>query len=336
MGEVAGLMRALVTGGGGFVGSHVALLLHRRGDEVTVLGRSAYPTLESQGIRAIRGDVRDGDLLAESFRGMDVVFHVAGIPGIWGDRRLFETVNVGGTRHVIAACRSAGVPRLVFTSSPSVVFGTEALCGVDESQPYPERYESVYSETKAAAEKLVLAANDGQLATVAIRPHMVWGPGDPNLIPRVIQRARQGRLIQVGDGSNLVDITYIDNCAAAHVLAADALRAGGACAGKAYFISQGEPVRFWPWLAEVLEAVGAPPARRTISYQAAHRIGAILEMVYRLLRLRGEPRMTRFLAGILAKSHYFSIDAARRDFGYEPAVSTEEGVRRLVASMTGD
>jgi nucleoside-diphosphate-sugar epimerase len=328
-------MRALVTGGGGFIGSHVAMCLHERGDEVTVLGRSAYPAIESRGIRAVRGDVRDGDLLAEAFRGMGVVFHVAAIPGIWGDRRLFETVNVGGTRNVIAACRSAGVPRLVFTSSPSVVFGIEALCGVDESQPYPERYESVYAETKAAAERLVLAANDTELATVSIRPHLVWGPGDPNLIPRVIERARQGRLVQVGDGSNLVDITYIDNCATAHVLAADALHVSAACAGKAYFISQGEPVRLWGWLSELLAAVGAPPVRRTISYSTARRVGGVLEAVHRLLRLRGEPRMTRFLAGQLAKSHYFRIDAARRDFGYVPAVSTGEGVRRLVAAMTG-
>lgn len=330
MGGVAGAMKALVTGGGGFVGGHIAVRLHERGDDVTVYGRSAYPNIEARGIRTMRGDVRDAARLTEACRGMDVVFHVAAIPGIWGPRRLFESVNVNGTRNAIAACQAAAVSRLVFTSSPSVVFGNESLCGVDESQPYPKRHESVYAETKAAAERLVLAANDDRLATVAIRPHLVWGPGDPNLIPRIVDRARRGRLVQVGDGTNLVDITHVDNCADAHVRGADALHIGASCAGRAYFISQGAPVRLWPWIAELLVALEVPPPKRTISHAAARRFGAICEILYALLRIRSEPPMTRFLADQLAKSHHFNIDAARRDLGYAPRVSTEEGLRRLI------
>jgi nucleoside-diphosphate-sugar epimerase len=223
--------------------------------------------------------------------------------------------------------------KLIHTSTPSVVFGEDDLCGVDESQPYPTRYLADYPETKAVAEQMVLAANSPNLATVALRPHLIWGPGDPHLIPRVIDRARRGRLVQVGDGKNLVDITYIDNAAEAHVLACDALAPGARCAGRAYFISQGEPVVLWLWLNEILTAVGAPNVIRTVSYRTARRLGAALEGLYRATRIITEPRMTRFLASQLAKSHYFNIEAARRDFGYRPRVIAAEGVRRLVASL---
>lgn len=261
---------------------------------------------------------------------MDAVFHVAAKAGVWGAARDFESINVDGTRNVVAACRAQGVPKLVYTSSPSVVFGRDDLCGVNESQPYPSRYLAAYPRTKAVAERMVLEANDPKLATVALRPHLIWGPGDPHLIPRVIDRARRGKLRQVGDGKNLVDITYIDNAAEAHVLAADALTTASACAGRAYFISQGEPVALWQWLNQLLDAVGAPKVTKRMSVGAASVLGGVLERAYTLLRLPGEPIMTRFVANQLAKSHYFDISAARRDFGYAPRVSLTEGMSRLV------
>ncbi len=222
---------------------------------------------------------------------------------------------------------------MIYTSSPSVVFGTDELCGVDESAPYPDRYLAVYPETKAVAEREVLAANDEKLSTVALRPPLIWGPGDPHLIPRVLERARAGRLVQVGDGRSLVAIVYIDTAAEAHVLAAEALGPGAACAGRAYFISQGEPVCLWPWLNRIVQAVGLEPGQRVLRYETAFRLGAACEALYRTVRRGGEPRMTRFLAAQLAKSHYFNIAAARRDFGYAPRVSTEEGLERLIAHL---
>ena len=323
-------MKALVTGGGGFLGSRIVEMLHERGDQVVVLGRRDYPHHTRAGIRTIQADLRDADAVRQACDGMDIVFHAGALPGIWGKRKAFWDTNVTGTDNVIAGCREHGVPKLVYTSTPSVVFGQEELCGVDESQPYPARYLADYPKTKSIAERAVLAANGSSLATVAIRPHLIWGPGDPHLIPRIIARAREGKLIRVGSGHNRVDITYIDNAAAAHVLAGDRLEPGSRCAGRAYFVSQGEPVELWPWLNEILKAVDVPVPRRSMSYSLAYRLGALMEVIYRVRGGAREPRMTRFLAAQLAKSHYFSIEAARRDFGYEPLVATSEGLVRLL------
>ncbi len=328
-------MKALVTGGGGFLGSRIAQMLADRGDEVVVLGRKRYPHHERAGIRTIQADLRDAEAVRQACGGMDVVFHAGALTGVWGKRKTFQETNVGGTQNVIDACLRQPVRRLVYTSSPSVVFGEDELCGVDETQPYPHRYLAAYPETKAEAERRVLGANGPDLATVALRPHLIWGPGDRHLIPRVIARARAGRLVQVGDGTNLVDITYIDNAAEAHLLAADALRSGSPCAGRAYFISQGEPVVLWSWINELLTAVGAPIVTKTVSFRRAYRFGAVLEFSYRLAGFLNEPVMTRFVACQLAKNHYFDISAAQRDFGYMARISTEEGLQRLVAAISG-
>jgi len=328
-------MKALITGGGGFLGSKIATMLRDRGDDVVVLGRNPYPKLKAAGITTVQADVCDADAVAKACVGMDVVFHVAAIAAIWGPRKLFWDINVGGTRNVIHGCRKHGVGKLVFTSSPSVVFGPDDLCGVDETLPYLEHYLAHYPETKAVAERLVIEANGADLSTIALRPHLIWGPGDPHLIPRVIERARRGQLIQVGDGKNLVDIIYIDNAAEAHLMAADALGVESCCAGRVYFLSQGQPVALWPWLNEILRSVGAPEVSRTLSYKTARRIGTVLEIFYRLFGIQREPRMTRFLATQFAKSHYFDISRARRDFGYEPRISTREGVRNLVEDIVG-
>ena len=328
-------MRALVTGGGGFLGSRIANMLRDRDDEVTVLGRRTYPHLEERGITCVQADLRDGASVTQACRGMDVIFHAGALAGIWGRRKDFQETNVTGTQNVIDACRTHAVSKLVFTSSPSVVFGKDALCGVNESQPYPIRYLADYPATKAEAEKAVLRANGPNLATVSLRPHLIWGPGDPHLIPRVIERARQGKLMQVGDGKNLVDITYIDNAADAHLRAADRLEFGAVCAGRAYFLSQGEPVVLWDWLGEILRGIGVSPVKRSLSYPKAYCIGAILEACHRMLGSSHEPQMTRFLASQLAKSHYFDISAARRDLGYEASISTKLGMERLIGWLVG-
>jgi len=323
-------VKALVTGAGGFLGRYVVEQLVARGDTVRGLGRHAYPALERLGVECVRADVRDAQAVRAAVEGVDVVYHTAAVPGVWGSWELFHSINVVGTLHVIHACQAAGVRKLVFTSSPSVTFDGGDQRGVDESAPYPPRWLCHYPHTKALAEQAVLAASGERgLLTCALRPHLIWGPRDPHLVPRLIARARRGRLRQVGDGTNLVDMVYVENAARAHLLAADALTPGGPAAGRAYFISQGEPVRCWEWINEILALVGLPPVRRRISAAAARRVGAVLESLYGLLRIEREPLMTRFLAAQLATSHYFNIDRARRDLRYEPTVTTAEGMQRL-------
>jgi nucleoside-diphosphate-sugar epimerase len=264
---------------------------------------------------------------------MDVVFHVGGVAGMGDLWRRYYEVNVLGTRHVVEGCLTYGVRRLVFTSSPSVTFDGRNQEGIDESAPYPRRWLCHYAHSKALAEQHVLAANgrDG-LLTCALRPHLIWGPRDRHLVPGLLERAAKGRLRRIGDGRNLIDTVYVENAAAAHLLAADALQPGSPVPGRPYFISQGEPVNCWAWIDALLALAGLPPVRKALSWQVAWIAGAACEAVYRLLRLRGEPPLTRFLAAELATSHYFNIGRARRDFGYEPEVSMAEGMRRLAAA----
>jgi nucleoside-diphosphate-sugar epimerase len=329
-------MRALVTGGGGFLGRAVVRQLVARGDTVRSLARHRYPALDALGVEQLQGDVADPGAVAAAVAGCDVVFHVAAKAGVWGPAAEYHRANFVGTHNVLAACRLHGVRRLVFTSSPSVVGAGHAIEGGDESLPYPRRYLAHYPRTKAQAERAVLAANGPDLATVSLRPHLIWGPGDNHLVPRLIAWAEAGRLRQVGNGSNRVDVTYIDNAAAAHLLAADRLAPGSPIAGKAYFISQGEPVALWPFINRVLALAGLPPVTRRIPAGVAYAVGAALEAAYKLLGRADEPRMTRFVARLLSQSHWFDITAARRDLGYEPAVSIEEGLSRLGEGLLGD
>jgi nucleoside-diphosphate-sugar epimerase len=320
-----------VIGAGGFLGRYIAERLHARGVRVLAVGRGDYPDLAQTGMETRRVDVRDAVSVREACREADAVFHTAAIAGIWGRWRDYYETNTLGTRHVIDACRARGVPRLIFTSSPSVTFDARPQCGVDESTPYARRWLNNYSHSKALAEQLVLEANGPQLATCALRPHLIFGPRDPHLIPRLIERARRGQLARVGDGRNLIDVTYVENAADAHLQAAWALRLNSAMAGRAYFISQGEPVNCWTWIDELLARAGLPPVKKRIPYRVAWCAGAMLEGVYRATGRTDEPRMTRFLAAQLALSHYYDISAARRDFSYSPQVSTSAGLDRLFA-----
>jgi nucleoside-diphosphate-sugar epimerase len=251
---------------------------------------------------------------------------------------MYHAVNVLGTEHVVQACLQKGVGRLVFTSSPSVTFdGFKKMGadqnGIDESAPYAARWLCHYPHSKALAEQRVLAANkQGRLLTCALRPHLVWGPRDTHLIPRLIDRARRGRLRRVGAGQNRIDISYVENAAEAHLLAADALKPGSPVAGSSYFISQGDPVNCWDWIDQVLALAGLPTVNKSMSFHAAWRLGGIFDRVYSLARLTGDPPMTRFLAAQLATNHWFEIGRARHDFGYFPRVSTDEGMERLAAS----
>ncbi|HBT96683.1 MAG TPA: 3-beta hydroxysteroid dehydrogenase [Desulfobulbaceae bacterium] len=321
----------LVTGGAGFVGGAILRMADERGFECVSLSRRFSPDLAKLSLRQIQADIGDRQALIAAFTGVDTVVHAAAIAGVWGAWRDYQKSNIDGTANVLAACRQCGVKNLVYTSTPSVVFDRDDIRGADESLPYARHFLCHYAKSKAIAEKMVLAANDKHLRTCAIRPHLVWGPGDPHLLPRLVERGRRGKLKIVGDGENLVDISYIDNVAYAHLLAADNLAADGAATGKAYFISQGEPVALWSWVNELFSRLGIAPVRAKIPFAAAYGLGATLESLYTLFRKTSEPPMTRFVAEQLAKSHYFSIDRARRDLGYQPLVTHEEGLRRVVA-----
>ncbi len=235
-------MKALVTGGGGFLGLAIVRNLRARGDEVRSFSRGAYPALEQLGVESVRGDLADEAAVLRAARGCDIVFHVAAKAGVWGSTESYHHANVVGTDNVLKACSAEAIQRLVYTSTPSVTFAGTDQIGVDESAPYAERYLSDYPRTKSIAERRVLESNGADLATVALRPHLIWGPGDPHLVPRILDRGRSGTLCLLGDRPNEVDSVYVDNAADAHVLAADRLAPGSVIAGKAYFISQGEPL----------------------------------------------------------------------------------------------
>ena len=326
-------MRALVTGGGGFLGGALVGRLLDRGWDVRSLARGDYPELRARGVEVVRGDITDPVRVETAVAGSDAVFHVAARVGVGGPARPYREANVGGTSNVIAACRRQGVGRLVFTSSPSVVHGGGDLAGADESLPYPVHHLAAYPATKAKAERLVLGANGPSLATTALRPHLVWGPGDTHLVPGLLARARSGRLRFVGDGTARIDATYVDNAAEAHVLAAERLASSGAPAGRAYFIANGEPVPLRELVNAILATAGLPAVTATVPYPVAHVAGAVAELAWRLARRSDDPPLTRFVARQLATDHWFDLTAARRDLGYVPEVTTEQGLARLAASF---
>lgn len=323
--------RVLVTGGGGFLGRAIVEQLLARGESVRSIARGDYPELRALGVDVRRADLADAEAVCGACAGCEVVFHVAAKAGVWGPYREYHAANVTGTENVLAACRSAGVPFLVFTSSPSVVFDAGDAAGIDERTPYPRRFGSHYSRTKALAEQRVLAACCDALRTIALRPHLIWGPRDNHIVPRLLARARAGKLRRIGDGRNVVDSTYIDNAAAAHLLAADALVHNPRAAGKPYFISNGEPRPAWDLINDIVAAAVVPRVTRGMPAGAAWTLGAVLEGAYGLLRIRSEPPMTRFLARELSTSHWFDLSAARRELRYTPQVSIDEGLVRLRA-----
>jgi len=322
-------MKALVTGGGGFLGSAIVRRLVGQGTAVRSFSRWRHGELDALGIEQSQGDLADCAAVGAAVANCDVVFHVAAKAGIWGLYEDYYRTNVIGTKNVIAACRAQGVSRLVYTSSPSVVFDGGDMEGLDESLPYPKRFATHYPRTKAAAERLVRAANDERLGTVSLRPHLIWGPGDNHLLPRLAARAQAGQLRRIGRGKKLVDTIYIDNAAEAHLLAAEKLAPGAVVAGKVYFVSQGEPVDLWEMINRLLEAVGAPQVQRGIPTGVALALAWGLEIFHSLLRRPGEPRLTRFVVKELSTSHWFDVSAARRDLGYRPTISISEGLRRL-------
>jgi len=332
--------RVLVTGASGFLGKKLILRLLEQNCQVHGLCRSRQKDLEAAGVEMRYADLADAKSTRAACEGMDIVFHTAAKVGIWGNYRDFLNTNVNGTQAIINGCRDFMVPKLVYTSTPSVVFNGQNLTGNDESLPYGTAFPCHYPATKAIAEKAVLDAHlqpPGNLKTVALRPHLIWGPGDPNLIPRVLERARKGRLRIVGDGDNRVDLSYIDNVVDAHIAAANSLDKDiNNPGGKAYFISNDEPVSLWEWINDLLRRKQLDPIQSKISLKTAQRIGSIMETIWRIFRIKGEPPMTRFVAAELAKDHWFDVSAARRDLDYFPRVSMTQGMEKFIASLDAE
>jgi nucleoside-diphosphate-sugar epimerase len=319
-------MNILVTGAGGFLGTHLSEGLLSKGHKVWNFSRTKHPQLEAMGVETICGDLRDETSVAKAFRGMDVVFHVASRVGIWGKYKDFYQTNVAGTESVIKACRINGITKLIYTSTPSVVFDWGDLCGADEAAPYSRRFHGHYAKTKAMAEQLILQANDDKLSTVALRPHLIFGPDDPHLVPRLLNAAKQGRLKIVGTGKNLVDVTYIQNAVDAHLLAFEKLSPESALAGQAYFIGQERPVVLWDFINEILSRHNLPRITKKVPEGIAFGVGLFCESWYKLFRINGEPPMTRFVSLQFSRSHYFSHQKANDDFGYKPSISVEQAL----------
>ncbi|GAA4094870.1 NAD-dependent epimerase/dehydratase family protein [Actinomadura miaoliensis] len=322
-------MKVLVTGGGGFLGQAICRRLAERGDIVHSLQRRHSPALADLGVVQHLGDIRDRAAVQAAVEGCDAVVHCAAKAGVGGRHREYEQINVYGTRNVLSSCIRAGA-RLVHTSSPSVVHDGRDLEGVDESVPYARRFLAAYPRTKAVAEVLVRAAAR-RVPTVALRPHLIWGPGDPHFLPRLAARHRRLRLLGATD--KLVDTVYIDNAAHAHLLALDRLGPGSPLCGRAYFITQDEPQGLGEWTNALLEAAGLPPVTRRLPKRPVAAAAWLTECAYRLPGVRGEPPLSRFLVSQAATAHWFDISAARRDLGYRPHVSTAEGLARLAAHL---
>lgn len=334
--------RYLVTGGGGFVGKALCLELKRQGHYVLSLSRGSYPELEAAGIHTKSVDISSNvDTWAPLFEGIDGVFHTAAKVEMWGDYESFHKTNVLGTRNVLAACRRAGVKRLVYTSSPSVIHTGNDLRNVDESLPYPKHFHAFYPQTKAQAEEEVLGADKhGVMHTVALRPHLIWGPNDTNLIPTILERARAGRLTRIGSGENKVDLTFIHDCVNAHILAMKALEnSPDEVGGKAYFISQGDPVNMWRWIDEVLAAHGLPPVKRSLSTGVAYALASVMEFAAKALSrvgLKVTPLLTRFLVTEMSTDHYFNIARAKKELGYFPSCSIADAMKKTFKSAIPD
>ena len=322
-------MNILVTGGGGFIGAALVRRLVELNHQVTSFSRSDYPELKQIGVETIKGDLTDLNAVKTACVRKDIVFHVAAKAGIWGPYFEYYQTNVQGTKNILQACLMEQVKYLVFTSSASVVFKGNKLEGANESESYPANPLSSYTATKALAEQNVLEANSPELSTLSLRPHLVWGPGDRHIIPRIIQRAISGKLRLIGTGQYLIDTTYIDNCVSAHICAATAIKNNPDVPGKPYFISNGEPFPVQEFIKAVLKSANIFPVKKFLSFRSAYIAAGLLEFIHKIFRIKSEPQLTRFLVRELCTSHWFDISAAKEKLGYVPEVSIKKGFEQL-------
>lgn len=321
----------LVTGGGGFLGRWIVRQLLANGHKVRVYGRNEYPDLIARGVDCFQGDILDLDALTQAAQGCTAIIHTAALPGIWGKYDIYYQTNVIGTQNVIAAAKAATIRKLLYTSTPSVVHGGNGIAGGDESLPYPSHFLTPYAETKTQAEKLLLQANSAELATAALRPHLIFGPGDTQLIPKLLARAREGKLRIIGNGKTMISVSYVQNVADAHLNALERLEPGSPVAGQAYFVNEPEPVNCWDFINRIVTGAGLPPVSRSVPYSVAYAAGWLCEMAGKITGRKEDPQLTRFLVTQLGTDHWFKIDKARRDLDWSPQVTVDEGIELMIA-----
>ncbi len=329
-------MKVLVTGGSSLIGAGVVAALVRRGDEVVVQQRSRSAAVSALDVRQALGDIRDPDAVRSAADGCDAIVHLAARVGVVGPWEEYRSINVDGTRNVLDAARGLDVGRIVHVSSPSVAHGGEPIVGGGADEPVLGRRRAFYPESKAMAELDALGAADDDLGVVAIRPHLVWGPEDTQLVGRIVERAATGRLALVGGGRALVDTTYIDNAADALVAALDAVAPGARCSGRAYVVSNGEPRTIRELVEGICRAAGVPFAPKTVPLSVGRSLGSVVERAWPLLHRGGEPPLTRFLAEQLGTAHWFDPRPARDDLGWTPSVTIDDGLARLAAWYASD
>ncbi|MFN3254124.1 MAG: NAD-dependent epimerase/dehydratase family protein [Ilumatobacter sp.] len=323
-------MNVLVTGGSSLIGSGLTAALAERGDDVRTFQRTP-PTSVHDRVEHVAGDVTDPDALAAAVDGCDAVVHLAAKVGIVGTRAEFHAINVAGTANVIAAAVGAGVSRFVHVSSPSVAHGGDSIVGGAAEPAIFDHGTAWYPATKALAEKIALEAASPTLGVVVIRPHLVWGPGDTQLVGRIVDRARTGRLALVGGGTALVDTTYIDNAVSALAAALDAVAPAAQCSGRAYVVANGEPRPIRELIEGICAAAGVDAEPRVVPLGVAKVAGSVIERVWPTLGKDEEPPLTRFLAEQLGTAHWFDQRSVRDDLDWAPSVTIDEGLRRLAA-----
>ena len=322
-------MKILVTGGKGFLGSSIVHRLLELGHQVETLSRSTGSKKNST-VKHHQLDLSKKVLNFEQFKGIECIFHTAAKAGIDGRYHDYYTANYLGTKNILNLAKDIGVKYFIYTSSPSVVFSGKPISDGNEKLSYVSNRVSPYSHTKALAEEAVLHANNNTFLSTSLRPHLIWGENDPHLLPKVISLHKNGKLKIVGEGNNQVDLTHIDNVVHAHILAFDALLEGYPLDGKAYFISQNEPVKLWDWINSIFRDLNLDPIDNRISFPKAYCAGAFLEILWKILRLKSDLPMSRFVACQLAHDHWFSTESAKSDFGYEPIISMSEAMKKTL------
>jgi nucleoside-diphosphate-sugar epimerase len=325
--------KIFITGGNGFLGKAIIKMLLQQTDlgEIISVGRSPQPELKKIGVTTVVADICDKKKIIEFSKGSDIIFHTAAKASIWGKYNDFYNTNVIGTENIIEACKVNNIPIVVYTSSPSVISSKNNIINGDETISYPKKYYSHYAKTKAIAESIIINAADKILKSVSLRPHLIWGPGDPHILPRIIEKASKNKLIRIGDKKNIVDLTYISNAAYAHIKAAESLMDSYKISGKTYFISDDAPIILWEWIDNFLEQLGIPKVKKSLSINNAKRLGGIFENIYTLLQKKNEPPITRFAAMQLGLSHFFDISAAKKDFSYHPIISNDDAIKTTIA-----